>query len=302
MSKHKKRIFIGITIVFIAFLFYISLNRIVVQFLNEEMQLHKIDFDDYNYDTHVYFYMNPFEYEDNNIFEIVSCTGWAFIPSKDNSADKRTSIILKGRKNSYITADCGGVYDDIHNRLKGWKDIPGNNNQFYARFSTVNLPDDIYDIYIYVEEGEEIKGISPTNYAFEKKGIHLYGYVPRCAVCADLDVSQIEENIDNGWMTVTGDTGYVQVSGWATVDLVPCEDAEYYVLFEGNNGERVAFETIKLCRTDVVQELDKNTLYTESGYCCGVGKDELPDDNGKVYLIMKYENKYYKSDAQEFNR
>lgn len=299
MLIQKKKIFIGTVIIIFAFLIYASLNRIIVKFLNEEMQLYKINFEDYDCDTHVFFYIDPIEYESESLFEMVCYTGWAFIPAEKNSKDKRISLILKGRKGSYITADCGGIYDDLHNRLKGWKDIPGNNNQFYARFSTVNLPDDIYDIYLYVEEGGEIKGISPTNYAFKKEGVRVSEYVPRSKINDEFRYSQIAKTIDKGWMGVLCEPEYVKVTGWGGVDSIPCEEAEYFVVFEGNNGSQVVVEAIKNCRVDVVEEF-KDFLYAESGYSCGLETSQLPDDIGRVYLIVKFGDKYYKSGEQAF--
>lgn len=299
MLKQKNKIFIGIAILFFIILVYVSLNRCVVHFLNEELQLQKIDFEDYNYDTHVFFYLNPFVYEDDNLFETMCCTGWAFIPSTESSDEKQTFLILKGRKGSYITAGCGGIYDDIHNTLKEWKDVPGNDNQFNTRFSTVNLPDDIYDIYIYVENGEDMKGISPTNYAFKKEGVHLYDYALNSKVHDELEISSYESDSVTGWMTVSNEPGYVKVGGWATVDSIPSEDTEYFVVFEGNNGSSVTVEAVKNCRTDVVKELN-DIIYTESGYACGIESDRLPDDIGRAYLVIQSGDKYYKSEEQEF--
>lgn len=299
MLKQKNKILIGIVILFFTIIIYTSLNKCIVYFLDEELQLQKINFDEYNYDMHVFYYMNPFVYEDNSLFETVCCTGWAFMPSTESSDDKQTFIILKGRKGSYITAGCGGIYDDIHNTLKEWKDVPGNDNQFNTRFSTVNLPDDIYDIYIYVENGKDVKGISPTNYAFKKEGIHLYDYALNSKICDELEISSFEPDSVNGWMTVSSEPGYVKVGGWATVDSIPSEDAEYFMVFEGNNGSSVTVEAIKNCRTDVVKELN-DTIYTESGYSCGIEANQLPDDIGRAYLIVKFGDKYYKSGEQEF--
>lgn len=299
MLKQKNKIFVGIAILLFVILVYASLNRCIVHFLNEELQLQKIDFDDYNCDTHVFFYMNPFVYEENNLLETLCCTGWAFIPSTESSDDKQTFIILKGRKGSYITAGCGGIYDDIHNTLKEWKDVPGNDNQFNTRFSTVNLPDDIYDIFIYVENGEDVKGISPTNYAFKKEGVHLYDYALNSKICDHLEISSYEPDDVNGWMTVSNESEYVKVGGWATIDSIPSEDTEYFLVFEGNNGSSVTVEAIRNCRTDVVKELN-DTIYTESGYSCGIEADRLPDNIGRVYLIIKFGDKYYKSGEQEF--
>lgn len=301
MSKSRKNIFIILAILFSLFIICAFLNNIIALFLDKEMQLHKINFSDYDYDTHVFLYMNPFEYyEDDNLFETIRCTGWAFIPSLDDNADKHTFLILKGRKGCYITSDCGGFYDDIHTTLKEWKNIPGSFNQFLANFSTINLPDDIYDIYIYIEANEKIKGISQTNYAFKKEGIHLYNYAPHCSILTNFSIPETENSTVNGWMTVTCESEYVQVSGWATLDSISPEDTKYYVLFRGNNGSSVTVEAIKTCRTDVVHALN-DPLYTESGYCCGIEIKELPDSAGTVSLIIQYQDKYYQSGFQEFS-
>ncbi len=301
MSKQKNKLFIGVAILLFIILVYVSLNKCVAHFLNEELQLKKIDFEDYNCDTHVFLYMNPFEYfEDDNLFETMRCTGWAFIPSSEDNADTHTFLILKGKKGSYITADCGGFYDEIHNTLKEWKDIPGSFNQFWADFSTINLPDDIYDIYIYIEDGKKTKGISQTNYAFKKKGIHLYNYTPHCNIIPNFSIPETEDNAVNGWVNVACEPEYVQVSGWATLDSIPPEDTKYFVLFKGNNGSSVTVEAIKTCRTDVVRTLN-DPLYTESGYCCGIETEQLPDSAGTVSLIIQYQDKYYQSGSQEFS-
>lgn len=69
-------------------------------------------------------------------------------------------------------------------------------------------------------------------------------------MCDVLDISSSKGTIDNCWMTVWFEFEYIKVSGWVALDLIPSEDMECFIVFEGNNGAQITVDAIKTCRTE----------------------------------------------------
>ena len=273
-------------------LFLLNMNHIILLFCNDEIKLSKVNLDNFDFANKAYVFMNPFEYMEDDLTELVYCSGWAFAETSQDNVNKKVTLILKGLKNTFITSECAMLADDIHRR-EGWKIIPGSNNNFAIWFSTINLPSDIYEIYVYVCENENVHGIASTGQSFKKEGVMLYEY-PTGQICENIDIDKITNAIDYGWVTVEVLNECVMVSGWSAVNSICSEDATYYLCFIGNNNNTITLRQPNICRADVADYLDDN-IYMMSGFKSGLNKENLPDEKGEVYVVIEYQNSFYLS-------
>ncbi len=298
MKQHSKKI-LFIIVAALLLLIIINLNYIILLFCDDSIKVSKTDFNNYALlKDRAYVYMNPFEYIEDNLTELVFCSGWSFVETSQDNRDKKIQLILKGQENTFITRECDLLADDIHRR-EGWKTIPGTNNNFAIVFSTISLPADTYEIFVYVYENENAQGIASTGQSFKKEGVNLYEY-PSVEICENINLDEITNLIDYGWITVEPVNSCVIVSGWCAIDSIKSEDTTYFLCFIGDNKNMVTIRQSNYCRADVADYLEDN-IYMMSGFKGGLGNESLPDEKGEVYVVIEYEGNYYLSSPETYD-
>ena len=295
MKLLNKRVLGIILFAFICLLF-MKMNSIVSLLFPQQLQLKKVNFEDYNIEGKAYAYMNPYEYSDD-LKEVVRCSGWAFAETEGSNESKSVYLILKGKKGTYRTEKCGRNLDDIHLFFSDWKKITGNSNNFIVDFSTVVLPQDIYEIYVYVEENENTKGIVSTGQSFKKDGIKLYDYTIG-EKSESINPAQIEKKFDYSWIDVSIINDCIDTSGWAAIDSKSSEDSDYYVVYIGNKN--VTIHVVNQYKTNIADHLGNN-MYMASGLTGRLDRKNLPDEAGIIYVVAENQGVLYRTDAYAYN-
>jgi hypothetical protein len=293
MKLLNKRV-LSIILFALLILLFVKMNNIVALFLNQQLQLQKVDFNDYNVAGKAYAYMNPYEYNRDDLKEVVRCSGWAFAETEASNDDKSVYLILKGKKNTYRTEKCGRALDDMHLFFSDWKKITGNANNFIVDFSTVVLPEDVYEIYVYVEENKTTKGIVSTGQCFKKEGIKLYDYTLG-KKSDSINPTLIEKKFDYGWIDVTIINNCIDVTGWEAIESKTSEDSDYYIVYIGRNNQNVTIHVVNQYKTNIARYLENN-IYMASGFAGRLDRKSLPDETGIVYVVAENQGELYRTE------
>lgn len=282
-----------------ALLLLANMNRVVYTFFDDGIKLHKIDFDEYCTGNPAYTWVNEIQYQRDNLQEILYCNGWAFAETVGPNDNKGIYLIFKGKKNSYITEKYDGAFSSI-SEDSDWKNICGNNHNFSIMVSTMLLPSDIYEIYVYVEENEETKGIVSSGRSFRKNGVELYTY-SLGEIVNNINPEQIGNLFDYGWIDhISNINGCIEVSGWQAIENQNSEDLSYYLVFVGENQKNITIHVPTIYRTDVGEYLGNND-YIASGFRGALDKKNLPDETGVIYVVAENDGELYRTEAYSYN-
>lgn len=296
--KNKRFILWSVIIIFLVLLFW-KMNDIVYLFINDDLKLMKVNWEEYQTEQYAYAYMNSFEYNSDDLLETVKCNGWAFAETNESNENKEVNVILKGTKNTYITSKSTLAADDISKRFPDWKEIPGESNNFTIEFSTLSLPNDVYEIYVYVKENDVTKGLVKIGQTFKKEGVKLYEYEVGQKI-EEIAPLSIKNNLTLGWINITNVNDCVKVSGWCAIENVESEYLNYYVVYLGDNNKNVTINVMNQYRTDVAESLG-NDIYMGSGFVSCVSNNNLPDSAGDIYVVVENNGKYYVSAKYQYD-
>ena len=293
----KRKLWITVAIITsIAVLF--SLNWIMLMLQPKEYRIREVIFSDYSMVGPGYALLNNLDYDEADITELICANGWAFAETEDEDSVTTGFLLLNGTKKTFITDECAFRYSDMQTRLSSWKKIRGKNHNFAVFFSTVTLPNDIYEIYIYVIENGKDKGIVDTGKGFIKKGVNIIPFT-RTQVQNSIAVEQIPSTFDEGWHTLDNNEGFVDVYGWDVVFGKDSEESTYYVVFVGNNGKNLTRKMPSLISEGVRDKIG-NDCYLYSFFRGSVMNTDLPDQSGLYYIAAENQGQWYVSGAKPY--
>lgn len=177
-SKHIKYCFYAVFLV-LTFCWLIFANDIVIKVSGVET-VEKSDVNDFLQKDGIYFNFDTID-ENNDILETVLLDGWAFVETVDNNDNREIKVIIENEKHSYeITMKDVYTYErnDVETAYVNKK--IGNNKRvgFHYEFSTLQIKNGVYNIYIYVWENEENYGIADTGIQVKKDGASFKIYTP----------------------------------------------------------------------------------------------------------------------------
>lgn len=141
---------------------------IVLAIPQKEMyRLKRTDFSQYEkliktFDAHV----DTFN-EKQDILFTVEFTGYAFIPTTQESTNKAIKLVFLSEKNVYETDTKVLERFELRDLFKK-KEILGRNHGFITRFSPLKMKNGIYNLFIYCYENEETVGVFDTKLRYEK--------------------------------------------------------------------------------------------------------------------------------------
>ena len=290
----KKKLLCGIAAGVLVAVF-LALTNIVSLFFPRAVRLQKANFDDYADAGRAYALINEIEFLDDDILERINCSGWAFAETEESNEGKIGRFILKGRNHCYMTSKWMFRQSSIQNYGLSWgKNIQGTKNGYAQTFSTVQLPDDVYEIYIYLEENENTKGIVDTGAGFRKNGIHMESFTDM-EFCDTPDLEKMEVGFDHGWWDIYQEDTHLRIQGWQIKEGIPSEEFTYYVVFEGENGKTV---TAKMpSRNHIGLGEDYGMEYVTSGFIGCIDYDQLPDASGYRYILAERDGVWYRTNA-----
>lgn len=295
----KKYVWSCVMVPLFAVIFF-ALNQIVVSFFESSYQVHKVDFEDFSSLGTAYVYMNELEYNlEDNIQELLMCSGWGFAETNIESAEtKELRLLFKGKKNTFISEPADMRFSTIE-WTQDWKKIFSSNNNFGIYVSTVNLPNDIYDIYVYINENEHNKGIANTGKSFKKEGVRLYEYTAG-EIVDIVPPETATQKFSTGWFEISYENGCVRAEGWEAKEQIESEKICYLISYVGDNGKIVTIKVPNIFRMNIAEHLG-DVKYMGSGFEGSLSREQLPDESGYIYVLGEYAEQLFVSNGYRYN-
>ena len=277
-------------IVIAVILVFFCLNDIVFLFAPKELVTKEVDFADYQNLSKAYSRTDDLAISTNNLWETVKCTGWAFVETDAPTEGKKGNLILKGTKNSYITTELTFRTSTIAQEAPGWKQTGDTNNRFTVEFSTVNLPSDDYEIYVYLEENANAIGLVDTGIGFRKNGVNIESYT--VVTPSEIPVpDEMTTMFDAGWWDFYPQASYMSVQGWQIKTGIASENLNYHIVFWGDNGKTVSFKLPVVNHFSLGTEYGQE--YISSGFQGSIDYDLLPDTVGMISIVAENNGTWY---------
>lgn len=182
MDKNKKRknkyyLWFVFSLIFVL---WMALGTDIIVKLSRTPSVEKCSFVDFQDKDDVVFFIDDIT-ETGNMLETVCIRGWSFTETDTDNTNREIKLVLKNEKKCYVVTI---MADSLTARLDVIAAFPdqkfGINNAigFIYEFSTLQMKNGIYNIYIYVWENEENYGIVDTGIQVKKDGASFKIYMP----------------------------------------------------------------------------------------------------------------------------
>ena len=224
-------------------------------------------------------------------------TGWAFCPTFKDNSQKKIQLLLESDNFSYLVD--AFIYNRIDVKHLYGDQTPFDNHGFSIQFSSVSLPEGIYNLYLIVRENEQSYGLKKigvyANYNDEFIQYSLSN-IPSGKINLEikedkiLHTAEIKYDINvqksdaNNLLLITGWANVVDYDSSAVGVIVKCtlNDSEAY------------YQSVKVTRDDVAKIV--SPLYQDSGYICKLPLGEFEsNDIITIQLILQTKNGYAES-------
>ncbi len=235
----------------------------------------------------------------NDFFHTVFLRGYAYVSTQGSSTNRKVSLLLQSRTSGELyEVDCiinsGEGFDGFLITNKNtWQKrfpediIPEEQVGFVAYFSTLNLPDDVYDTFIYCAENEINYGIADIGVVFEKKNKQFKNVdwtsksiaIPSQIAGDQLPVfwlDQIEINAEN-----------IEAYGWSFVQGETTEAQKAFLRFHNpETGEVKVYSSLQSTRMDIANRFG-NSIYQMCGMNLTIPKEEISNGIWEVSSIIE---------------
>ena len=267
-----------------------SSNLILIKAFSLDSGIKKVNFDDFEEKDKVYYSIDTIDIYNNDFFENINISGWAFSDSDLSGQDTRkVSLLLKSDDNCYELQCSKSQRDDVN---KAFPDLNVPKQAiFRAQFYTLPLSVGEYELWIYVKENDNTYGKVYTGKNFD---VTYEGFIEH--------VNKIVDNFDNIVKSKDviksidsfdiKDDGTTEISGWALMKNVNSNNEKVYVEFTLKNGEIVTKEASKVMRGDVGDYFN-DEKYDYSGFNVSLLPEELNSEILNYRIILEYNNSYY---------
>lgn len=224
--------------------------------------------------------------EDQSVLERILFVGWAFFT--DNKANEKyhAGIALTNKNDEvYLFEEEPNYQRSDLNMMMGDRGIHG----FQYAISTVGLPSDVYNVYIYCVDENGNQGVSPTSYVLEKNGntafLRSYSSSVKdingfsdlfvdCDAEANIEAVQIKEDRS------------VTISGWAFIPERDASKQKIDILLVYADGTSTFFDTSKVGRQDVA-EGNNNEIYLMSGFIVNIPEELIHMRFFDAYILIQ---------------
>ncbi|MEA5010980.1 MAG: hypothetical protein VB100_04575 [Angelakisella sp.] len=279
----KKLLYVCLIICFIIMLFA---SNYFVMHMTSDYHLKEDSLTNYSYKNEVYFALD--KKSKSNIWGKSQIGGWAFCTSNSQNENRLLTFLFKSPNQTYslqttYLIDRQAVLDDY----KKIGIVMTNPIIGYDRdFSTINMKQGIYQLYVYCYENEQDYGLTKTNYFFEKKGTSFAPYewkskiveaktvvTPNENAVAILDVAKIKGEC-------------LELTGWAIIQGEDSSNQVVYAKVTGN-GLGKTFNTLDYRRISIADAYS-DERYADCGYTALIPLDNI--DNGLLTVEIIVEN------------
>lgn len=294
MRNFKKKYF---WVILVLFVWLIFANQIIVNvFLASSYRVKKINFDEVARKDTVYTIVSA-ETAIGDLFDKFSIKGGAFCAVEGEHSNRKVELILKSSKNAYQVEAVSEIRPDFYYTYSD-KIKMHSNVGFQAMFSTLNLPDGIYDLYVEVAENDEVYGVGATGFRYIKDNMgfrpYEYGEVKKVSEAQKSD--DIVFRVDS----ISFNNGTLNFGGWQLLKSSESALNDIYIEISDLTGIVKTLEVKKRIRTDIAWAYNSND-YLISGIYGEYHNINLDDGEYLLKIIVKENDsgKYYLSDEYE---
>lgn len=294
MRRDKK---IYLSIIFVVLIWLVCANHIVANlFVDESNRLKKINLENVEKQDLVFAGITKGT-DSGDIFDRYSMTGMAFCAMKPGTTNtnRKINLILKSDKVAYgieaVSAPRTDLYEEYYESIPLYNGSLG----FSAVFSTINIPNGIYEVALQVVENEVNFGFSETGcqYIKDNQGFRPYK--------GEVKLSSDTENVGEGcfWAdSLTLKKGVLDFSGWQSMDESASQAV--YLQITNEKGALMTFKLSRNIRADVADFL-QNDAHLISGISGTYENVNLTDGEYEVRIIIQSQDQYYvSSDFEKF--
>lgn len=182
MNKNKKRKnkYYILVIFLLTFVLWMVFATDIIVKLNGADLVKKCSLSDFLQKDDVIFAVDIIA-ENGDMLETVSIQGWSFVETDTDNTNRETRLVFENEKNAYevlVKTEDMCTRTDVLNVFSDKKFGINKSVAFIYEFSTLQMKNGIYNIYIYVWENEENYGIADTGIQVKKDGASFKIYTP----------------------------------------------------------------------------------------------------------------------------
>lgn len=222
--------------------------------------------------------------EADGTLETASFFGWAYHVTQQPNFERKIELIFASDRETYavntelrerfdLREMVAEVFGEEHSEFLGYG----------AEFSTANMKDGVYQLYLYCWENEEDYGLIDTEMYFEKDGP---------AFTQVEWTSQTVENVAKPELAalghldlVTQEEDCLYVEAWGLLEGESCADQKAYLVLKDDSAETY-YTTKRYVRTDVAEAYGSD-LYELSGIKASIPLSELEKGTYSVALVLQ---------------
>lgn len=273
----------------------LAANQIVTKIcVDKEQRLIKFDFNEEKSQNVVHTFAISIN-DEEDIFDTVTLNGVAFCTNDEGTMqnNREIEIILKSKDSAYKVSGTSCPRPDIYAWLYDKMPLFGAEIGFQASFSTLNLPYDIYELYLGVKENEQIFGIGKTNFTYIKNRNGFKNYYEEIN---DLKLKEAEIvfRLDN----ISLDNRVLELNGWQYMNETNSELEKVYFQIIKDNTELYTIAARTNIRSDIAEAFGNNE-YIKSGIGGEYENLDLDDGEYLIKVIVQIDNNYYVSNELE---
>lgn len=213
--------------------------------------------------------------------------GWAYAEGNENNLPnhgKTVHVILHDQKGRTYQANASVTIrpDIFYSETDiGRKPISGNTG-FEAVFSTLLLPNGAYDVYIYVQENEEVMAMLNTGLTIAKTHADIHDNSMVCIepVKNTKDSDEIVFTLDN---LHYNEDGTAFIKGWGIHQEIASDDAKMLLQITDHKNKTCMYQLKSVAREDIQSAFGEQ--YLNSGFAQNI---LLPDSFTPGEVIVRF--------------
>lgn len=222
-----------------------------------------------------------------NLFNDVTVSGWAFIEHEGKNPDNRIFLILSSEETSYT------FEMNVHDRIDlntapilANYAIPKYRNGFEGTFSPLTIKNGTYQLYIHIQESEQVHGIVNTGKEYIKNFGKFIEYAGGEEIRAVKEVLAPDVTVNSHFECNVVNTK-VLVNGWAFVDDGTRKQlpGKPIVKLRRSDGQVSYYSTVTVSRVDVANAFNLKSLML-SGFSSEVPSESLGTGENSFSIVF----------------
>lgn len=227
--------------------------------------------------------------ENGDLLETVGMIGWAFTETDQDNPNAYTELIFANESECYSLKSKQQAYTLCSKRndvVKAFAElhISSENVGFAKDFTTINMKDGVYNVYIYRFENEYNYGIAQTEKQLVKKGAEV-----QIREWRSMDASIVEPNSvivpREALDSVTVSDNSIELIGWMYIPDMETNTQKVYYRLRGESFSD--YYTTRFVQRDDVAKTFANDKYKVSGYVGRINLDTMTEQEFEVTFFVE---------------